>query len=119
MAPYEKLEAWQLCHSLVLAVYAQTSKWPSSERFGLTSQVRRAAVSVTANIAEGTAKRGPRELRRYLDISIGSLSEVGYLLRLARDLEILSADQHAAVHAVHTRASQVTWKLYSGVSKAL
>jgi four helix bundle protein len=85
MMPYERLDAWNRCHELVLKVYAVTRDWPRYEQYGLISQVRRAAVSAATNIAEGGAKRGPREFRRYLDISLGSLSEVSYLLRLARD----------------------------------
>jgi four helix bundle protein len=60
-----------------------TESWPVAERFGLTIQVRHAALSIPTNIAEGAANRGHREFRRYLDIALGSLSELTYLLRLA------------------------------------
>jgi len=76
MATYEQLKAWQVSQELALAVYAATDAWPKAELFGLTSQARRAVHSVAANIAEGYAKRGGRELRRYLDISLGSLAEL-------------------------------------------
>ena len=98
MMPYEKFEAWQLCHKLVLEVYRITSAFPSSERYGLSSQARRAAFSAAANIAEGSAKRGTREFRRYLDISIGSLAELSYSLLVVRDLEYLSTDEFAEVN---------------------
>ena len=118
MMPYEKREAWRRCHELVLAVYPATNSWPRPELYGLTSQIRRAAVSAAANIAEGAAKRGPREFRRYLDISFGSLSEVSYLLRVARDLHYLTEQAYEALEIVRTRASQVTWKLYSSMKSS-
>ena len=78
MKPYRRFDAWRACHELVLAVYKITTKFPQSELYGLTSQTRRAAMSAPLNIAEGSAKRGPREFRRYLDIALGSLSELSY-----------------------------------------
>jgi four helix bundle protein len=112
MMPYERFEAWQLCHELTLAVYRVTESFPSDERFGLTSQARRAAVSAAVNIAEGAAKHGRREFRRYLDIAIGSLAELSYILRLSRDLRLVSADGLRNVDGLRERASQVTWSLY-------
>ncbi len=92
MLPYEKFDAWKVSHELALAVYHVTAKWPQSERYHLTSQTRRAALSIPTNIAEGSAKQGTREFRRYLDISLGSLSELSYLLRFAKDLGFLDQD---------------------------
>jgi four helix bundle protein len=71
MAIYQRLKAWERCHQLCLAVYRVSSGWPKDERFGLTSQARRAAHSAAANIAEGSAKKVAREFRRYLDIRPG------------------------------------------------
>ena len=67
MMPYERLEAWQSCHALCLETYHVTASFPKSELCGLTSQMRRAAFSAPANLAEGSAKRGAREFRRYID----------------------------------------------------
>ena len=89
MRPYEKFDAWKIAHQLALEVYRITEKWPAREKYQLTSQTRRAALSVPTNIAEGAAKRVPREFRRYLDISLGSLSELSYLLLFSKDLGIL------------------------------
>jgi len=80
MLPFERFKAWQLAHRLTLAVYGASESWPIRERYGLTSQARRAAVSVAANIAEGMAKRGVREFGRHLDMALGSLAELTYLL---------------------------------------
>jgi len=90
MMPYERFHAWQACHELAVAVY-RTTTFPRHELYGLTSQARRAAFSAAANIAEGSAKRGAREFRRYLDISIGSLSELAYALQARRGLKFLTA----------------------------
>ena len=115
MMPYERFEAWQLCHQLVLAVYRVTSRFPPDERYGLTAQARRAAFSAAANIAEGSAKRGKREFGRYLDLTVGSLSELSYILRLVSDLSLLSQADATELQQLHTDASRVTWGLYSAV----
>lgn len=104
MVPYERFDAWKIAHQLALEVYALTEGWPSNEKFGLTAQVRRAALSVPTNIAEGSAKRGPRELRRYLDIALGSLSEVSYLLRFSRDRGILEGQRFLELDELRNRA---------------
>lgn len=117
MMPYERFQAWQACDALVLAVYRVTAKLPKSELYGLTSQSRRAAVSAAVNIAEGSAKRGPREFRRYLDIALGSLSEVSYLLRLASRLGYLPEDEWKQADDLRADASRLTWRLYEAVGR--
>jgi four helix bundle protein len=116
IAIYQRLRAWDRCHQLGLAVYQATNSWPPGERFGLTSQARRAAHSAAANIAEGAAKRGSREFRRYLDISLGSLSELSYALLLARDLKILSDEEWGRLEKIHQNAGGMTWLLYKSLS---
>jgi four helix bundle protein len=115
MKKYERLVAWQQARELVRAVYDASGKWPDNERFGLTSRVRRAAVSVAANIAEGSAKQGPREFRRFLDISLGSLAEISCLLTLAHDLTLLSDEAWKSVEARRDSAAAVTWLLYKSM----
>ncbi len=112
MATYDQLKAWQVSHELALAGYAATDSWPKAELFGLTSQARRAVHSVAANIAEGWAKRGGRELRRYLDISLGSLAELSYTLRLARDRGLLAEDKWKALEDLRGTAGSLVWRLY-------
>jgi four helix bundle protein len=115
--PYERFKAWVACHSLVLAVYRCSAQWPKDELYGLTSQARRAAASAALNIAEGSAKRGAKEFRRYLDISLGSLSELAYILLLANDLGILPRETFGEVEALRDHASRLTWGLYSAVGR--
>ena len=119
MLAHERLEAWKLCHELVLAVYDVTRSFPREELYGLTSQARRSAFSAAANIAEGAAKRGPAEFRRFLDISIGSLAELAYILRLARDLKLVDSDRWSALERRRRQAGLMTWKLYTAVCRAM
>jgi four helix bundle protein len=116
MMPYEKFEAWQVAHRLALEIYRVTDHWPKEERFGLTIQLRRAALSAPTNIAEGAAKRGNREFRRFLDIALGSLSEVAYLLRFSRDRGLLAPDSWLELETLRNRTGQLTWRLYQAIS---
>lgn len=93
MKSFRELEVWQKAHALVLEVYRITENFPERERFGITSQLRRAAVSVPANIAEGFGRKGTRELLQFLAIANGSLEETRYFLILARDLRLLTVEQ--------------------------
>ena len=118
MMPYEKFKAWKVTHELALEVYRITERWPACERYQLTAQTRRAALSAPTNIAEGAAKRGVREFRRYLDISLGSLSELSYLLRFSKDRGILEEETFRALNELRNHAGVLTWRLYSCVTRA-
>ena len=118
MMPYEKYEAWKVSHSLALEVYQVTEQWPKSELYGLTAQTRRAALSVPTNIAEGAAKFGPREFRRYLDISLGSLSELSYLLLFGRDRQLLEAAEWQRLDTLRNHAGKLVWGLYRWAQRA-
>ncbi|OWP62830.1 four helix bundle protein [Hymenobacter amundsenii] len=83
---FQQLVVWQKAHQLVLMVYKATESFPKHELFALTSQLRRAAVSVPANIAEGFRKRGPRDKLRFFNTAEGSLEEAHYYFLLSRDL---------------------------------
>jgi four helix bundle protein len=109
---HERLKSWTACHDLVLAVYRATRTWPKLELYGLTSQARRAAYSAAANIAEGSAKRGGAEFRRFLDITLGSLAELSYILLLARELNYLSREEWGEIEALRDHAGRLTWGLY-------
>ena len=83
----------------MLRVYAQTAKFPKEELFGLTAQARRAAVSIAANIAEGSARNGDKEFARFIYISLGSASELEYLFLLIADLGLLKRTDAAKLEA--------------------
>jgi four helix bundle protein len=89
---------WQKAHQLALHVYSATSPFPHQELYGLTSQLRRAAVSVPANIAEGCGRTSDRDFARFLQIAAGSASELEYHLLLARDLQLLPNPTYACLH---------------------
>ena len=91
---YKNVIAWQRAHQLALEVYQQTKRFPSDERFGLTSQLRRAAHSIPANIVEGSARETEKEYLRFLTIARASLKETEYFLLLAKDLRYLDLQEH-------------------------
>jgi four helix bundle protein len=86
MQRFTDLKVWQRGHALVLSVYRMTTAFPLNERYGLTSQVRRAALSVPTNIAEGSKRLTGQEYARFLNIAEASLAETEYLLMVSRDL---------------------------------
>jgi four helix bundle protein len=86
---FEDLIVWKKSHALVLEVYRLSATFPPPERYGLTTQIRRATISIPANIAEGFKKRGKADKARFLNIAQGSLEETRYYLILSRDLGYL------------------------------
>lgn len=104
MKNFRDLRVWEKAHQLALMSYQKTNGFPKIEMFGLTSQIRRAAVSIAANIAEGCGKRGNGEFQRFLNIAAGSASELEYHFLLAHDLRLID-DQ--AYSALNTRAVEV------------
>lgn len=94
MRDFRELKVWQKAHELTLAVYKATACFPKVELYGLTAQMRRASVSISANISEGAGKNSRPDFARFLQISLGSASEVEYELLLARDLGYLDRVGH-------------------------
>ncbi len=94
MRDFHELKVWQKAYALTLAVYKVSACFPRQEQFALTSQLRRAAASIVANIAEGCGRSGEIELARFFDIALGSASELECELLLARDLGYLDVGDH-------------------------
>lgn len=88
---FQDLEVWQKAHRLVLTIYKITQAFPAEEKFGLVSQMRRAGVSIAANIAEGFKKHGAKDKSNFYNIAQGSLEELRYYLILSKDLTYLSS----------------------------
>jgi four helix bundle protein len=86
---FRNLKVWQKAHALTLAVYRGTRSFPSDEKFGITSQLRRSSASIAANIAEGCARGGDTDFARFVNVAAASASETDYHLLLARDLQYL------------------------------
>ena len=91
MQRFKELKVWQRSHALVLRIYAATKSFPAEERFGITSQLRRAAASVPTNVAEGSKRRSKTDCAHFLNIAEGSLAETEYLVILSRDLQYLES----------------------------
>jgi four helix bundle protein len=94
MRNFRNIQVWKRAHELVLAVYRVTAEFPKGENYGLTSQMRRASVSIPANIAEGCGRSGNIELARYLEIARSSAGELEYYVVLARDLGLIKPEVH-------------------------
>jgi four helix bundle protein len=95
--PHKKLDVWKLSMDLVTQVYKITDSFPREERYSLTSQIRRAAVSIPSNIAEGAARQTKKEFTNYLHMAQGSLSELDTQLELAKSLGYLSFDDWQSI----------------------
>lgn len=99
MKDFRKLKVWEKAHGFVLLLYKETQTLPSAEQFGLTSQLRRAAVSIPSNIAEGCGRNTDPELRRFCEIAMGSASEVEYQILLCQELGFLSVEVHGRLES--------------------
>lgn len=114
MQDFRKLNVWEKGHALTLSVYKATLRFPKEELYGLTSQIRRASASIPANIAEGCGRSGKAELARFLQVAMGSASEVDYHLLLARDLGYLDASPYGELDG---RAKEVERMLTSFIAR--
>jgi four helix bundle protein len=115
MQDYKKLEVWKKAHQITLYVYKVTQLFPANEQYNLTSQMRRSAYSIPMNIAEGCAKTSNPDFARYLDISLGSASELDYQVLLAHDLNYLEQKVYEEIHA----QLSVIRKMLSNLSKSV
>lgn len=115
----EEMIVVQAAHRLVLEVYRLTGGFPKSEMFGLISQMRRAAVSVPANICEGKARGSTKEILRFVQIGRASLSELDYLVMLAKDLKYISLDEYVKFQVMSHEVGKMTAGMLSYYRKQL
>jgi len=115
---FRKIRAWQLADALALKVYDASRGFPKSEVFGLTSQIRRAAVSVAANIVEGSARQHSREYLQFLYVASGSLAETGYYLDLGHRLGYLADPTHQTLSQQHESAARTLRALINYIEHA-
>jgi four helix bundle protein len=94
MQGFRELKVWQKAHALTLAIYQVTSRFPREEVYGLTAQMRRCCSSIPANIAEGCGRNSDQDFARFLQIAMGSASELEYHILLARDLGFMTSEYH-------------------------
>ena len=114
---YKDLIVWQKAMDLVVMVYQFTRTFPKEEIYGLTNQLRRAAVSVPSNIAEGQARKSTAEFKNFLSIARGSLAEVETQLIIANRLCYLTAEQSVAVMELHQEVSKMIPALMRGIGE--
>jgi four helix bundle protein len=99
MRNFQKLEVWKQSHNFTLAIYRLTADFPNGERYGLTSQLQRAAASIGANLAEGCGRETDADYKRFVQMAAGSACEVEYHLILARDLNLIEKQNYEALNA--------------------
>lgn len=112
VAGYTKLVVWQKTDELALLIYKHSQKLPKSELFGLTSQLRRAALSVPTNIVEGYARNSKPEFKRFVVIALGSLAEVKYLFSFAFRLEYVPQKDYYEIGQIIEKCGQLLWRFY-------
>ncbi len=115
---YEDLIVWQKAHQLSIWVYRETAKYPAAEQFGLISQMRRAAVSVAANIAEGHSRVTPKDFKHFLAIARGSVAEVDYYLILSRDLGYMTPERSTELRSLCDEVMRLVTKLMASIQTA-
>jgi four helix bundle protein len=114
IAAFTDLDAWRLGHELVLAIYKITRSFPAAEQFGLVSQMRRCAVSITSNIAEGFSRQSYNEKVQFYSISLGSTTELQNQLLIARDVGFLAGKDFPAIFEQATRVHKILNGLIKG-----
>ncbi len=117
MRDYTKIRAWQLSDDLTVAIYEATKVFPKEERYALTSQLRRAAYSVPANITEGASRRTKKDYLHFLYIARGSLNEAHYFLHLSKRLKYLDHDEASVLTVQAEEASRTLTGLIRAVEK--
>ncbi len=114
-AGYKKLIVWQKADQLAHAIYIKTKVFPQEEIYGITSQLRRAALSVPVNIVEGYARQSKKELKNFLNISLGSLAETEYLLQFSFKLTYLTKDDYQYLESIRQEVGNLLWKFFQSI----
>ncbi|MDD3296882.1 MAG: four helix bundle protein [Candidatus Omnitrophica bacterium] len=112
---YRKLIVWQKANELAYAIYIITKDFPKDEVYGVTSQLRRSALSVPTNIVEGYGRQGKGELRQFANIALGSLAETEYLLDFSLKLGYFSQENHNKLQGLRQEVGNLLWKFYKNI----
>ncbi len=112
---YKNLIVWQKAHQLVKGIYLVSKKFPSEELYGITSQLRRASVSVPTNIVEGCARRSRQQYRQFINIALGSLAEAEYLMELSAELGFMNKDTFDKLEIIRAEVGAMLWSLYNSL----
>ena len=109
---YRKLIVWQKTDELAYQVYMESKKFPREEVYGITGQLRRAALSVPTNIVEGMGRQNRNERKQFTNIALGSLMEVEYLLEFCLRLEYLTKEAYQRLEGIRREAGALLWRFY-------
>jgi four helix bundle protein len=112
---YKKLLVWQKADELAYAIYISTKKFPKEEIYGITSQLRRAALSVPVNIVEGYSRQTKGELKQFINIALGSLAEVEYLLDFSLKLKYFDNEEYTNLYDKRQQTDNLLWKFYKSL----
>ena len=112
---WKRLDVWKLADELAYKTYLITRKFPKEELYGLTSQLRRAALSIPTNIVEGYSRKGDKELAHFVNISLGSMAETKYLLYCAIRLGYLSDEECDEIKKGYEELGGKLWRFYESV----
>ena len=112
---WENLEIWKLADELAYKTYLQTRNFPKEELYGITSQLRRASLSIPTNIVEGYSRKGDRELSHFINIALGSLAETKYLLYFSNRLEFFHGPIYEELKSITEKLGKKLWKFYDKV----
>jgi len=115
-AGYKKLIVWQKADLLAKEIYIRTKNFPREERYGITSQLRRAALSVPTNIVEGYARKRKREFHQFLNIASGSLAETEYLLDFSSGLGFLVESDYSHLRSLRQEVGNLLWRFIESIS---
>jgi len=113
---YKDLKVWQKADKLVIEIYKITKSFPKEEIYGLTSQLRRAALSIPTNIVEGYTRKGDKELSRFISIAIGSMAETEYLLDLSKRLGYMKENEFKNVEVLRDEVGKLLWTFYKKIA---
>jgi four helix bundle protein len=112
---WQKLEVWKLADELAFRVYKVTVNFPKEELYGLTSQLRRSALSIPTNIVEGYSRKGDKELSRFINISLGSLAETKYLSYFSNRLGYFREGEYEDLRNSYNKLGKLLWRFYETV----
>ena len=119
MRDYKNIKAYQLADTLVINIYKATKNFPKEEIYGLTSQIRRAVISVPSNIAEGASRQHKKDYLQFLYIARGSLAETEYLLHLSNKLDYLTEEEFVTINKLGQETAKTLYGLLEAVKKEI
>jgi len=112
---YKKLVVWEKADELAYQVYLETKKFPKDELYGITSQLRRAVLSIPTNIVEGTGRQSKKELKQFVNIALGSLAETEYLLEFCLRLGYLTEKGYKRLENLRSEVGALLWNFYQSL----